>query len=220
MKYSDEKKLKWLKLFLLALAVLAPSVGASEQAIGAKVVVFGIELHAPIALPECPFTSYYKKSRNRFEPSKYEVTIKTACYKRMGAPADGVPMHDETIEVTWPMLQGPELAKGDVSVRMVNNLVERISFSTNGMSTQSSDLDSLMQKFGPSTESSSEKFSNRLGLAYDSIVASWDTPSGVSVRFKGISGRVDYGVVVIFTPIGEESFNRALDKVSSGRQSL
>lgn len=200
--------------------VAAVSANAGDQPTDEKVVVFGIEIHAPIALSECTFTSYYKKSRSQFEPTKYEITTKTACYKRMGAPVDGVPMHDETIQVTWPMLQGPGLARGDVSVRMVNNLVERISFSTNGISTQSSDLALLVKKFGESKEIGSEQVSNRLGIKMDSIVASWDLAAGISVRFKGISGHIDYGNVVISTALGEESFKRLLEQSSSGRQAL
>ena len=166
--------------------------------------VFGIQLMAPINIPECQISPTVLKhpdiyKRNSFF-DRYSYSSTTICYERIGSRGgSNEPLSNEAVNVQFPFKQEPQWDTA-VSVELINGRVEGVSFSTHGVATQQLVLSSLEQKFGKPTSLTTVSKQNGFGAKFDVISASWSLSSKITVTFEGAATRIDAGTVSVSSP--------------------
>lgn len=157
----------------------------------------GVAMGQPLSMPEC--------EAGRFPGSyafQFDLAVKP-CWKHSYGDR-GKPLPSETMfsigfiaEKYPPGVRSSELL-------IVNGKVEGVTVFTTGLDSQDEILEALTAKFGKPTALERTKSQNRMGAEFMGIVATWKLPN-VAATFVGIGSRIDGGIVVVRTPIGEAS---------------
>src|SRR5687767_4273408 len=132
--------------------------------------VFGFSFGQPFTLPECERTSY-----------GYKIDIRNVCFERLSDSKSKnrknqalEPMVNETVKVRFPVLDGPQIVKGDGFLALIlNGKLEGIGFNTLGVRNADSVLQTLKQKFGAPATVVSKKVRNVMGASFDAFHATW-----------------------------------------------
>lgn len=198
-----------MSVLLLAL-ITSTADGAGSDPAREPISVFGIQMQAPLAIPECPISDFYRRHGGSM---KYDRPKEGACYERFVEPRrSATPPMEETITIKWPLLEGPEMAKtGQLTARLVQGRVERVWFTTRGAASQPADLLALSQRFGEPDSFQETPVQNAFGASFVAVSALWKK-GDLTIQFSGIDGRVDTGSVIFASPLGEASMRAALGR--------
>jgi len=179
--------------------------------------VFGWELHKPIPIREC------KRTAGEYGgPSFYSELYPDAgaCYEWSDEENHGRKLGTGKMMVMWSGSSIPQLVSGQITfARIVNGLLEGVSFYTAGIRSQEFILSGLTEKYGAPTSSQQPELQTTIGARFKSTSAQWDL-GDVLVYFNSADGRIDSGIVNIDTPLSIAKQNEAADKVSRNRPSL
>lgn len=144
--------------------------------------VFGVELGSRFSFPACERGEDALTKRHCYNAKQ---TVKTA-------------WGTEEQQLFYPRSTVFPYARGELTVEVVNGVIEAIHIHTWGIQAQGSALAALKKKYGPPTRSRSEKITglrSRLPVEY----AEWDAKE-YSVRFTGVFTSIDWGRITIGTP--------------------
>ena len=164
----------------LALAGLLMMGNAAAQQ--APDTVFGMELNAPISIPECQLD---RSSRTYFPAAG-------SCYKRdqvrnsrgKFVDAEG-PLGDERAEIYFAFKNKPAIVSGyKVWAVLRGGKLASVGTRTGGIGTQAQDLAQLEEKYGKPTRLEPQSLQNGAGAKFEGLVAEWELPSGTFVKLE------------------------------------
>ena len=171
-----------MKIFRHLLPILT-LVASTAFASDAAKNVFGVELGSRFSFPACEQGEDALTKRHCYNAKQ---TVKTA-------------WGTEEQQLFYPRATVVPYARGELSVEVVNGVIEAIHIHTWGIQAQGSALDALKKKYGPPTRSRSEKITglrSRLPVEY----AEWDAKD-YSVRFTGVFTSIDWGRITLASPL-------------------
>jgi hypothetical protein len=155
--------------------------------------VYGIQLGEPLTIKECPTETWIQR-KNYKSLSKSDVP----CFKHiLGNPGEPLPAKMTWLEV---FINDPY---EDNFIKTLDGRVEEFSITTLGQSTQASDLEKLIQKYGKPHVSGNETLMNGYGAKYESLYAEWHFKD-LEIRFDGILSKRDSGQITIKTSTFKE----------------
>jgi hypothetical protein len=166
--------------------------------------VFGIQMMAPINIPECRISPVVLKHPEAFTrdsfSDRYDYSTNTLCYKRIGARGGSTEiLANEALNIAFPSNQEPQLASA-VSAEIIDGRVQGVSFSTYGIAVQDLVLSSLEQKFGKPQNLTTTDKQNGFGAKFNVTNASWKLPNEISVTFEGALSSINAGSVSVLSP--------------------
>jgi hypothetical protein len=144
--------------------------------------IFGLELNAPISIPECQLD----------KKSKTYIPAEGACYKRdqvrnkRGSLVDATgPLGDERVLVYFAYKNSPAIMSG-FNMRGVlrGGILVSVGTNTGGIRTQAQDFAQLQEKYGKPTRLEPQFLQNAMGAKYEGLVAEWELPTGTYVRLE------------------------------------
>lgn len=145
--------------------------------------VFGVELGARFSFPACDRGEDALTKRHCYNAKQ---TVKTA-------------WGTEEQRLFYPRTAIVPYARGELTVEVVNGVVEAIHIHTWGIQAQGNALDALKKKYGPPTRSHSEKIKG-LRSRFPVEYAEWDAKD-YSVRFTGVFTSIDWGRITLASPL-------------------
>ncbi len=167
-----------MRTFVFAGLLVAGSAAAQQ----APETVFGLELNAPISIPECQFD---RSSRTYFPEAG-------SCYKRdqvrnnRGKLVDAEgPLGDERVEIYFAHRNRPAIVSGFKiwGVLRGGRLVS-VGTRTGGIGTQAQDLAQLKEKYGEPTRFEPLSLQNGAGAKFEGLLAEWELPTGTFVKLE------------------------------------
>lgn len=171
----------------------------------APVSVFGIDLGAPLSVPECQ-GGQPAVGRFAFYLRNYKNPSGTPCYKRLSAQGNNMPPVNETVHVQFP--SGERLAAMNydniVVVQLLEGKVAFARFNTRGTVFQDDDLATFTAKFGKPAILESLPLQNGFGAKTTAISAGWKVRPGITAAFTSFSGG-KYGDFSVGTAAGREA---------------
>lgn len=207
------------KLGGLIAVVAALTVG---EAIGSdsRTTFLGVELGAPLSMPECPFKLYGKKDDYGIYSEFYTTgakALKAPCWKHLTAgKTPGTPIDPNGVTVEL-YLERPRFIDGErITAKIVNGNVELIRALTFGVESQEAALAALTEKFGKPTAMAKKESQNRMGASFLIIEAAW-VLDGMRAILVGAAGRIDAGGITVSTAIGDayETAEREKERAAS-----
>lgn len=165
-------------MFALASLVLVGTAQAQQT----PDTIFGMELNAPISIPEC---QYDRKSRTYFP-------AEGSCYKRdqirnqKGKLVDAEdPLSNERLEIYFAHKSRPAIVAGSsIWATTKGGELASVGTRTGGIDTQAQNLAQLEEKFGKPTRVERPSLQNVMGATYEGLVAEWELPSGTYVKLE------------------------------------
>lgn len=198
-------------MLLRALIVGGALIAASASAES----IYGIEMGAPLRLPECPVSKLTPKADARYTPFTNELCVRL---KTPGAPRSE---ENQASWIVFPYADQPAHSKGNlVGVFVLEGIVQVLVVSTAGEPTQLKVFEDLQARFGTPSNSSTVPFQNRMGATFQGLVANWDRGDALQVEFFGMASRIDSGQIVFGTKAGVAERARRMTEASktfSGR---
>lgn len=170
--------MKNLRHLLLSLTFVAATATASDPAKN----VFGVELGSRFNFPICERGEDALTKRHCYNA---KLTAKTA-------------WGTEEQHVFYPRTAIVPYARGELTVEVINGVIEAIHVHTWGIEAQSTALEALRKKYGPPARSHSEKMKG-LRSRFPVQYAEWDAKD-YAVRFVGVVTSVDWGRITLGTP--------------------
>jgi hypothetical protein len=167
-----------MRLFALTGLFLAGTAAAHQ----APETVFGLELNAPVSIPECQLN---RGSRTYFPEAG-------SCYKRdqvrnsRGKLVDAEgPLGDERVEIYFAHRNRPAIVSGyKIWGVLKGGRLLSVGTRTGGISTQSQDLAQLKEKYGEPTRFESQSLQNGAGAKFEGFLAEWKLPTGTFVKLE------------------------------------
>lgn len=154
--------------------------------------VFGIQLGAPVALPECARAEI---AHGVLSPDLYAQGQAVLCEQRPGVQYHADPHQGG---IVFPTAQMPLiLGFPTIATIILDGKLEAIRADTLGLSQADAIMDQLKQKFGPPTETADETVYIRK-FPWLSVRALW-IRDGYRVEYHGIGGNRSYGWVRVET---------------------
>jgi len=182
-----------LGLWVAVLAVSGVATAApTPPAPGGAIAIFGVDLGAPLTLPQCADPN----------PLKVDAT----CWTYEFPPIEGIPPTATQFEFRALHFPNGSALGSDITAMVpASGEVKFITLATAGVSDQDYVLAQLTAKFGKPTQLQHVSVQNRMGAAYVVIRAVWDLPS-CFVQFDAdgsdggaAEGSIDKGWVSITT---------------------
>lgn len=143
--------------------------------------VFGMELNAPISIPECQFN----RDSRTYTPQA------GSCYKRdqvrntRGKLVDAEgPLGDERVEIYFAYKNRPAIASGKIWGVLKGGKLMSLGTRTGGISTQAQDLEQLKEKYGEPTRFEAQSLQNGAGAKFEGLLAEWELPTGTYVKLE------------------------------------
>lgn len=177
--------------FVVVAGLLAASAtgDAGEPASRDATTIFGIRLGTPIAIPECPLVrppSRPSPSPAWFatEPRQYPVLVFNVCYTQLALGEALAP--DVRLGIRWPERSAPVRF---LSVQLYDRSVECVHWTTDGVRSQSKDLQTLVERFGQPTEVTEPVVRNRQGQEVQTVAATWKV-GDVTVTFSSAPSEI------------------------------
>ncbi len=157
-------------------------VVGSAAAQQAPDTVFGLELKAPISIPECVLD---KNSRTYF-PAEAGCYKRDQVQNRRGKLVDAEgPLGDERAEVYFAFKNKPAIVSGyKVWTVLRDGQIASVGTRTGGIRTQAQDLTQLQEKYGEPTRLEPQSLQNGAGAKFEGVVAEWELPSGALVKLE------------------------------------
>jgi hypothetical protein len=169
---------------------------------------YGIEIGAPLPLTECP--------RKEIAGSVMYGVAAQPCVQDT-FPKVGVPLDRGGGLIVFPPGQSPAgSAWNRIGVVLLDGRVGALVVSTAGLHTQQQVYDTLVAKYGEPSQKSLLPVQNALGAKFESIVATWDRGENLQVLFRGTSGRIDSGEILIGTHAGLAERQARIDRAVKG----
>lgn len=154
--------------------------------------VFGLQLGAPVMLPECAHAEIGSGKRSL---DLYDGSQQFPCKKLPGVES---PAHPDTGGIVFPISQMPTiLASPDLATTIVHDNLEAIYASTLSHNNAPEITRQLTDKFGAPTTSVGETTEVQK-IAVPSVHVLWRRP-GYVVDYRSISSDIDYGELSIET---------------------
>ncbi len=186
-------------MFALFFSVATISPAMSQE----PITLFGIPFNQPMAVPECPWKDardYMSRDRKATKREYNNIHFSdTLCYTQH--LNIGQPPADGKVSFVFPLSKAPSM--GRLSGRLVNGRLARVEIYTRGISSQTSDFETLTQKFGQPTTLRRPTVQNRMGASFGTIEAEWKLVDGTSVVYGSTLTKIDDGIVIISTPEGD-----------------
>lgn len=165
-----------------AIALTSLVMIGSAQAQQVPDTIFGLELNAPLSIPECQLD---KKSRTYF-PAEGSCYTRDQVRDKKGRLTDAKgPLSDDRIEIYFAHKSRPEIVSALTAygVLRAGNLAV-VGTRTGGIATQARDLAQLQGKYGTPKRLESLSLQNGMGAKYEGLVAEWELPTGIHVRLE------------------------------------
>jgi len=169
--------------------------------------VFGLQLGAPISLPECKIVP-------GLSIKAYAVDQTAPCWESpIVLSGDVLP----STPIDFPAASAPLIVKNArIYALPIDGKVESIMFLTPGAGAQSLVMAELRKKFGPPSSETTSTVGNALGATFNAIDARW-TIAGAEVRYRGVADRIDSGEVTIDTAKAK-ALREAREKATEGQR--
>lgn len=180
--------MKNLRHLLLPALIVAANACAADS----PTAMFGVELGARFSYPAC----------ERGE----DTLTKRHCYN--AAQTTKTKWGTEEQHLFYPRTAVVPYARGELTIEVMNGLIEAIHVHTWGIEAQSTALDALKKKYGPPVRSHSEKMKG-LRSRFPVQYAEWDARD-YAVRFEGVINSVDWGRITLGTPKYFQSRQKAM----------
>lgn len=173
--------------FHRCLVVAAVALGWSSASMATD--VFGIRLHAPLAMQEC------LKRQDAYLSDDHEQ-----CFKLPTSPASvGTLPEDGQVTVNVPVQDRPNYMSGsDVVVGLKGGLVVSVSARTHGTMRDNYDVRWLVEAFGQ--PQATPMIENTPGNHFSSTQATWSLPDGATVYYNSGEWGPYYGLVRVQLP--------------------
>ena len=166
--------------------------------------IVGIELGAPLTVPEC------KKTSELGFPSYASTGVTYPCFRdytelvthptvRTKPDLPRGPEHNTTFQVELGPSAVPPGVSDTASILMIDGVPRQVALSTSGVSVQQDILALLTAKYGKPSSLDIDHLQNAMGAQYESIKASWQLAT-MRVIFSGMVSRADGGVILVTTP--------------------
>lgn len=196
----------------VAEAPRAQQAAATVVSTGGKPFEFmGIIVGAPL-VSECP------RSRAPRAEMIYDLSAaQTACWATATMRADSRTDARNNAHLTVvPLGSKRPTGTKEVTASVVDGVVEGLSISTDGFVHSRELFDQLKQKLGEPTLQDEVQVTSGVGATFSSPRAVWDLPD-VYVKFNGIIGSVNHGLIVVYTHAEKE---RALAREQASAKSF
>ncbi|WP_439449798.1 hypothetical protein [Stenotrophomonas sp. ATs4] len=170
-----------------------PTQSQSREADAETFEFMGIGIGAPL-VPECP------RERLPYAGSVYDLSgRKSACWAangmRAGSPTDT--RNNESL-ILLPLDSKRPIGTGSVTATVVDGKVEGLTISTDGFAHAQEIFEQLKQKLGKPSLQDTVQVVSGVGANFSSPRAVWELP-GVYIRFNGIVGAVNTGLIIVST---------------------
>lgn len=169
-----------MKKFRHLLIILGLVVNAAFAADSTK-AMFGVELGSRFSFPACERGEDALTKRHCYNAKQ---TVKTA-------------WGTEEQQLFYPRTAIVPYARGELTVEVVNGVIEAVHVHTWGIEAQSNALEALKKKYGPPARSHAVKMKG-LRSRFPVQYAEWDMKD-FSVRFEGVINSVDWGRITLAT---------------------
>jgi hypothetical protein len=180
-------------LFSITAVSQNPSNAAAPQETDMK--VFGIQMAAPLSLPECSKLKGIGMYLGTQSQWCWEFSVGIPQSRTVTpTPSDG------TLLIMFPAEDAPSLVSAaPLMVEMRHGTVVGISFRTSGVKDGPEVLKALTSKYGQPSSQQSREVQNAFGAKFEAVSASWRLP-GLVIDFDSAPTRVDTGMVIIDLP--------------------
>ena len=165
---------------MIAALLAAATVAASPP------TVLGLQLGAPLSLPECPLL----RAPDIYEPPDMATA---ECWAAMPNA-----QHETLIVLPEAKLLTYDYLEQVHGVRVIDGNIECIDLSTRGHTAQDAAMAILIEKFGQPTKQSSTAVQNGFGAIFLARSAQWNR-DGYVVKFDGVDSSLDQGRITIRT---------------------
>lgn len=169
------------------------TAATANSAAGEPFEFMGILVGAPL-VSECP------RSRAPRAEMIYDLSAaQTACWATATMRADSrTDARNNTHLTLVPLGTKRPTGTKEVTASVLEGIVEGLSVSTDGFVHAQELFDQLKQKLGEPTLQDVVQVTSGVGAAFSSPRAVWDLPD-VYVKFNGITGSVNSGLIVVYT---------------------
>jgi hypothetical protein len=180
-----------LLLFVLSSLSFAQQPAAAR----ADMKVFGIQMGAPLSLPECSKLKGIGMYLGTQSQWCWEFSLGMPQSKTFTpTPSDG------TLLIMFPASDPPSLVStGPLMAEMRRGTVVEINFRTSGVKDGPDILKALTGKYGKPSSQETREVQNAFGAKFQALAATWRLP-GLVVDFDSAPSRIDSGLVVIDLP--------------------
>jgi hypothetical protein len=169
--------MKYLRHLLFSFCLLATAATAADPA----KTMFGVELGTRFTFPACA----------RGE----DALTKRHCYNATQTSRTAWGTDEQ--HVFYPRAEIVPYARGELTVEVVNGVIEAVHVHTWGIEAQSIAMDALKKRYGNPARSRAEKMKG-LRSRFPVQYAEWDMKD-YSVRFEGVINSVDWGRITLAT---------------------
>ncbi len=171
---------------------------ATPTAMPARFEFMGIEVGAPV-VPECP------TEQIPYAGPVYEFkTASGACWTASGMrPTNRTDVVNNDSLSIMPLANKRPTGTRRVTAIVVNGQIEGLEVETDGYVHAQDLFEQLKQKLGTPTLQDEIQVTTGVGAKFSSPRALWSLPAA-HIKFNGIVGTVDSGLIVVRTPAEQE----------------
>ena len=191
-----------------ALLAIAPILYAATT----DMTIAGFTLGAPLTIPQCDD-----------QPHSMSVPTNMPCYRNQSRYLRSSDLGTPGWKVVTIMIGfGPRpaiLNGSQIEAFIRDDTLVAVKFSTNGSQSQSSDLQTLIEKYGKPTSRKVERFQNGFGAKFEGVVAVWRLRD-LLVQFESIFPDLETGLVAVALPEGIELINADVKRLSGNKSKL
>lgn len=172
--------------------------------------VFGLALGQSLQIPEC-----------RKQYGIYDISNKSVCFERIfGREKLTTPVENETVQIRFPILDAPKIAKNGVLVgKVIDGKLEGVNFNTFGIKNAEQVLSKLKEKYGEPHEYKPYVEENRLGQKFNAFLALWKFDN-LEVYMQSIVSSISSGLVSVDTPKAKAAKQDALKELQKDPRPL
>lgn len=164
---------------LVVVGFLMVGAAAAQQA---PDTVLGMELRAPLTIPECGVEGMLKVPKSPETGACYVRDNVRNAKGKFVAPTG--PLADGSVEIRFAFKNRPSIVSGKVRGSLRGGNLASVVVYTGGMASQEADLKMLVEKYGEPTRINRPSYQNGYGAKFEGMEAEWELPSGTFVRLE------------------------------------
>jgi hypothetical protein len=148
----------------------------------ASETVLGMELRAPLSIPECGVEGMFKAPKAPESGACYVRDTVRDAKGHFAAPTG--PLANDGMEIRFAFNSRPSIAAGKVRASLREGNLASVVVFTGGMGSQENDLKLLTEKYGQPIRITRPSYQNAYGARFEGMQAEWELPSGTFVRLE------------------------------------